>query len=192
AAFGDPHGDIAQSRADLAFELAHTGFARVVANDRVQRVVGELGLFRRQPVRGELPFDEIPLRDLELLVLGVAREIDDLHAVAQWSRNVVDDIRGADEHDSRQIDWHAEIIVAESRVLLQVQHREERRGGVALDATAELVDLVEHHDAVAAPGAADALNDVAGERADIGAAVAADLGFVVRAAEADAGEFAPG
>ena len=55
---------------------------------------------------------------------------------------------------------------------------------------AELVDLVQHHHAVARAGLADRLDDVAGQRADIGAPVAADLRLVVHAAEADAHELA--
>ncbi len=55
---------------------------------------------------------------------------------------------------------------------------------------AELVDLVEHHHAVARARLADRLDDVAGQGADVGAPVAADLGFVVHAAEADAHELA--
>ena len=104
----------------------------------------------------------------------------------------VEHVRRGDEHDPRQVERHAQVIVAESPVLLGVEHFEQGRGRVALDAAAELVDLVEHHHAVAAAGAADALDDVAGQRPDIGAPVAADLGFVMGAAEADADEFAPG
>ena len=59
-----------------------------------------------------------------------------------------------------------------------------------MDAGAELVDLVEHHHAIARAGLADRLDDVAGQRADIGAAMAADFRLVVHAAEADADEFA--
>ena len=77
-------------------------------------------------------------------------------------------------------------------VLLRIEHLEQRRAGVALDAAAELVDLVEHHHALPAAGAADALQNVARQCADIGAAVAADLGLVMGAAEADPDEFAPG
>ena len=84
----------------------------------------------------------------------------------------------------------AEIIVAERVVLLGIEHFEQRSAGIALDAGAELVDLVEHHHAVARAGLADRLDDVAGQRADIGAPMAADFGLVVHAAEADAHEFA--
>src|SRR6185295_9710942 len=59
-------------------------------------------------------------------------------------------------------------------------------------AGAELVDFVEHHDAVARPRLADALDDVARQRPDVRAAMTADLGLVVRAAQADAHELADG
>src|SRR6185436_84510 len=72
-----------------------------------------------------------------------------------------------------------------------VQHLEERRRRVAAEVAAELVDLVEHEDRVAAAGALEALDDAAGERADVGAAVAADLRLVAHAAERDAHELAP-
>ena len=57
---------------------------------------------------------------------------------------------------------------------------------------AELVDFVEHQHAVTRADLAQALDDVAGQRADLGAAVAADLGLVVNATEADARELAAG
>jgi len=48
---------------------------------------------------------------------------------------------------------------------------------------AELVDLVEHHHAAARSGFLERLDDVAGERADVGAPVSAYLRFVVHAAQ---------
>ncbi len=69
----------------------------------------------------------------------------------------------------------AEIIVAESRVLLGVEHLQHGRRRVALDSCAHLVDFVEHHHAIARAGLADRLDDIARHRADIGAAMAADF-----------------
>ena len=71
-----------------------------------------------------------------------------------------------------------------------IEHLEQRRGRVAAEVGAELVDLVEDEHRVARLGAAQALDDLAGQRADVGAAVAADLGFVAHAAERDADELA--
>ena len=47
AAFGDAHGDVPADRADVPFQIAHAGLARVVADDRPDRVVGDLALLRR-------------------------------------------------------------------------------------------------------------------------------------------------
>ena len=57
---------------------------------------------------------------------------------------------------------------------------------------AEFVDLVEHEHAAARFGAANRLDDVAGQGADVGAPVAADFRLVVRAAQRDALEFSSG
>jgi uncharacterized membrane protein HdeD (DUF308 family) len=53
-----------------------------------------------------------------------------------------------------------------------------------VDAGTELVDLVEHHDAIARSRLADCLDDVTRQRADISAATATDFCFVVHATEA--------
>src|SRR5262249_61338070 len=57
---------------------------------------------------------------------------------------------------------------------------------------AELVDLVEHHHRIARSHLADRLDDVARQRADIGAPMPSDLGLVVQAAEAQPHELAAG
>src|SRR5207244_3203894 len=51
--------------------------------------------------------------------------------------------------------------------------------------------LVEHEDGVDGPDLLHALDDLAGERADVRAAVTADRGLVVHATERDAVELAP-
>src|SRR5262249_36673192 len=91
-----------------------------------------------------------------------------------------------------EIEGHAEVIVAKRRVLLGVQHLEQRGCRIAVEADTELVDLVEHHHGIARSGLADRLDDVARQRADIGAPMPSDLGFVVHAAEAQPHELAAG
>ena len=145
-----------------------------------------------QPVRLELALDQVSPGDLDLLVLGVARQLDHLHAIAQRPRDRVQHVRGADEHHLAEVERHAEIVVAEGAVLLRIQHLEQSRGRIAVEPGTELVQLVEHEHRVAGARLADALDDVAGQRADVGAPVAADLGLVVDAAEAGAHELAPG
>ena len=147
---------------------------------------------RGQAVRFELALEQIAPGDFELFVLGVTGKLDDLHAVAHGAGNGIEHVGGRDEHHLREIEGDAEIIVAERRVLLGVQHFEQRRGRITVEADAELVDLVEHHHGIARSGLADRLDDVARQRADIGAPVPSDLGFVVHAAEAEADELTAG
>ena len=127
---------------------------------------------------------------MRLLFLGVAGQLDDLHAVEQGRRDRVEHVRRGDEHDLREVESDVEVVVAEGRVLLGVEDFQKRRRRIAAEVRAELVDLVEHEDRVVRARLANALDDPAGHGADVGPAVAADLGLVVHAAQADADELA--
>src|SRR5207247_558571 len=64
---------------------------------------------------------EVGLRDPDLLVLGVARQRDDLHPVAQRRRHGVGHIRGGDEEHPREVERHVEVVVPKRGVLLGVE-----------------------------------------------------------------------
>src|SRR5260370_7562907 len=81
-------------------------------------------------------------------------------------------------------------MIAEAAGLLRVEHLEQCRRRIAAEVRADLVDLVEHEHRVAGTGLADALQDAPGQRADVGAAMPADLGFVAHAAQRQAHEAA--
>ena len=131
------------------------------------------------------------LGDLDLLVLGVARKANDLHAVHERRRNV-ERIRRGDEHDVRQIVVDLEIVVVERRVLLGIQDLEQGRRRIAAEVLTHLVDLVQEEERIDALRLLHGLDDLAGHRADVGAPVTANLGFVAHAAEAHAHELAAG
>ena len=71
----DLRGHLPRDRADLPFERAHAGFTRVLRNHAPQRLVVDDQLLGRQPVLLALPRDEVHLRDVDLLLLGVAAEL---------------------------------------------------------------------------------------------------------------------
>ena len=115
-----------------------------------------------QAVRRSCRVQQVAPGDLQLLLLGVARELDDFHAIAQRRGNGVEHVRSADEQHLGQIEGHAEIIVAERVVLLRIEHLEQRRERIALVARRQLVHLVQHEHGVAATGLAHGLDDVPG------------------------------
>src|SRR5262245_29445854 len=189
-ALGDLDGHRAQHAADLALEVAHARLARVALDDAPQGRVVDLDLLGPEPVGLELAAHQVALGDLELLARGVARELDDLHAIAQRAGNGVQHVGRGDEDHAAEIERHVEVVVAEGRVLLGIEHLLHGRRRIAVDARAHLVDLVQHRHAIACARLGDRLDDGAGQRADIGAPMAADLGLVVHAAQADARELA--
>ena len=147
-------------------------------------------VLRRQPVVLHLLVDQVIGRDLQLLFLGVAGELEHFHAVAQRRRNRIEHVRRGDEQHLGQIERHVEVVIAERVVLLRIEHLEQRRRRIAAEIGAELVDLVEDEHRVLRLGAAQPLDDLAGQRADVGAAMAADLRLVAHAAERHAHELA--
>src|SRR5207248_3025260 len=67
---------------------------------------------------------------------------------------------------------------------------QQRRRRIAAKVAAEFIHLVEHEHRVVSFRAANALHNLAGQRADVSAAMAAQLGFIVQAAQRHALELA--
>jgi hypothetical protein len=81
-------------------------------------------------------------------------------------------------------------VIVEGVVLLGIEHLEQRRRRVTAKIGAHLVDLVEQEQRIVGGPLLEALHDLAGQRADVRAAVAADLGLVAHAAQRQPRELA--
>ncbi len=110
----------------LTFEVTHARFAGVAADHQEQRVVVDRPFLGIQAVLGDRVRDQMLAGNLDLLVLGVAGDPDDLHAVHQRSRNI-QRIRGRDEHHVGEIVIDLEVVIGKGAVLLGVQHLEQSR-----------------------------------------------------------------
>ena len=183
---GDREGRLAADARDFAFQHTDARFARIAADDGADRGVVKAQLRGLQPVFLPLLGDQVALGDLQLFLVGIARHLDDLHAVKERARDRVGGICGRDEEHTGEIERDLEEVVPEAAVLLAVKRLKKGGRRVAPIVRAELIDLVEHHQRVARLGLDDAGDDAARHRADIGFAVAADLGLVMYAAERDA------
>jgi hypothetical protein len=74
-------------------------------------------------------------------------------------------------------------MVAESVVLFRVENFQKRRRRVAAKILAEFINFVEQNHRIVRSGAFHQLHDLTGQRADISAAMSANFGFVVNAAQ---------
>ena len=175
---------------DGAFEFAHTRFPRVAADDAGKPGVVEGESVLLQPGVVALARNEVAPRDFQLLEFAVAGELQHLHAIQQRARDAFQRVGGGDEERFGEIERQIQVVVAELLVLRWVQNLHQRRGRIAPEVSPELVDFVQHQHGIAHPGAAHRLQDAAGHGADVGAAVATQLRFIVQAAQAHALELA--
>ena len=188
----DPGRRLPKQRAQLPLQLPDARFARVVGDDEAQHRVVHRHFVGPQAIPLDLPRPQMPAGNGHLLVSRVAVEPDHLHAVEQRRRNRIGDVRGRDEQHLREIELDVEIVIAERVVLRRVEHLEQRRRRIAAPVGADLVDLVEHDHRVHRAGVAQRAHQPSRQRADVGAAMAADFRFVAHAAERHADELPPG
>jgi hypothetical protein len=186
-----PSGHFAEEPTELPLERAHAGLSGVVGDDDPEGAVGEFDVVLGQGGAGHLSTHQVVAGDGHFLVLGVAVEPDDLHAVEQGPGNGVDHVGRRQEQDLRQIQLDFEVVVAERVVLGRVEDLEQGRGGITPVVGADLVHFVEEHHRVHRTGLAQGANQAARLGADVRAAMAPDLGLVADPAEGHPDERAP-
>ena len=131
------------------------------------------------------------LGDRQLVVCRVAVEIDDLHTVQQRRRDRFRRVRRANEEHIRQIIWHIQIMVHKIAVLLRIQHLQQRARRIAVVRRRKLVHLVQHHHRIRHPSLVDAVDDAPSHRANVGAAMPADIRLIAHTTQAHAHILAP-
>ena len=176
---------------DLALQVAHTGLAGVVANNVAQAADREAELVLSHAIVLHLLGDQVIARDGQFLVLGVAGNPQDFHPVQQ-RRRYGQRVGRANEHHARQIEIDFQVVVVERGILFRVQHLQQRRGRVATKVHRHLVHLVEQEQRVAHARPRQVLDNLARQRTDVGATVAAYLRLVAHTAQRHAHEGAVG
>jgi hypothetical protein len=83
----------------------------------------------------------------------------------------------------RKIVIYVKVVILERGVLLRVENLKQRRCGIAAEVRSHLVHFVEQEDGVLGARALHMLDDLTRQRADVGAAMAANLSFVAHATE---------
>ena len=185
-------GHFAADVLDFALEAADAGFVRVVTNDVHQAFVGEAEIFVGEAGGFASALDEEALGDLQLFLFGVAGDAQDFHAVLQGLRNGVQNVGGADEHDLGKVVFDVEIVIGEGVIELGIENFHQGGRWVAAEVHRHLVDFIENEDRVDGAGLLHHLDDLTGQGADVGTAMAANFGLIAHAAKRNADELAAG
>ena len=114
--------DLAGKFPNFTLELPNAGLPRVTLDDREEGLVFHLQLGIGQGIFLPLTTEQIPLRDLQLLGLGVSGEVDSFHTVEKRARNTIQIVRGRDKEHLRKIERDPEIVIDERGVLSGVEH----------------------------------------------------------------------
>ena len=192
ALLDDLAGDLAADAADLALEVPHARLARVARRSARGSSSSENSIWSALQAVGLalLRHEELP-RDRDLLVGRVAGEGDDLHPVLQRRRDRVGDVGRRDEHDlargrtRRRGSGRRTSGSAPDRAP-RAAPRPDRRG----NPSDILSTSSRRKTGLTRPRLLHHLDDLARERADVGAPVTADLRLVAHAAERQAHELA--
>jgi hypothetical protein len=127
--------------------------------------------------------DQVLGGDLELLLLGIAGQLQDLHPVAQRGRDRIEHVGRRQEQHFGEIERYVEVVIAKRVVLFRVEDLEERRRGIAAEVGAQLVDFVEDEDRILRFRAPKALDDLPRQRSNVRATVTAYFRLVAHAAQ---------
>ena len=172
----------------LLFELTHTAFAGVVFYYLIYGRNADLEFSTFAEVVFLLFLgNEVTSGYFAFFFGQIAFHFDDFHAVKQGPGDGLQIVGGSNEEHVGEVEVEVEIVVVERAVLLRVEHFEKRAVGVAVVVVfADFVYFVKHKERIDGTGLDDAFDNTSGHGTDIGAAMAANLGFVVHTAEGDA------
>ena len=126
--------------------------------------------------------------NLQLLLIGIAGQLDDLHPVQQGPWNGGGGVGGSDEQHPAQIHGDLQEVVPEGVVLLAVQHLQHGGGGVPPVVAAHLVNLIQQQQRIHAAALGDGVDDPARHGPYVGLPVAADVRLVPYASQAQPGQ----
>ena len=167
---------------NFAFQITHTRFTRVIANQVTNGAISYRPFIGLQAIRLTYLAHQMALGDFNLLIFRIAGDANDLHAVKQGLRHAKR-IRGGHEHHIRKIIIHFQIVIREGAVLFRVQHFKQRRGRVTAPIRAQLVNFIKQEKRVGGLGLLHALKHLTGHGADIGPPMAADLRLIPHTAK---------
>ena len=154
-----------------------------MSNDLQNAFVGEIKLFRTEPIGVRLLSYQVSFGDFEFLALGITGKTQNLETILKRRRNRVQHVRSRDKENFGQIVFDVEVVILEHVILLRVKNFQQRRTWIAAKICAQLVDFVKQQNRIDGSGFLHHLNDLAGQSADVSAAMAANLGFITHAAK---------
>ena len=126
AVFRNPAGSLAANCSQFAFQLAHTRFTRITANQTAYRIIADLQLVRFQPMLFPLFGQQVTPGDLELFLIGVAGKLNYFHPVQKSSRDRIRCIGCRNKEHFGEVNRYFQKMITERAVLLRIKCLKQR------------------------------------------------------------------
>src|SRR3989442_15457335 len=134
----------------------------------------------------------MPLGDLQFFAFGVTGKAQHFEPVLQRRRNRVQPIRRGDKEYLGKIVFDIQVVILEHVILFRIENFQESRTRIATKISSELVDFIKQQNRIHSSGFLHHLNDLSGQRANVGATMATNLSFITDAAQREAHELPSG
>ena len=117
---------LAAQGGDFTLQISHTCFTDIMVDDGIKGVVIKPAVSAAEPMAFDLLGNQIAFGNLEFFLAGIAGKLDNFHTVVQRRRNARRVVCRCKEEHIAQIHRDFQIMVAERKVLLGVQHLQQR------------------------------------------------------------------
>ena len=111
--FYQTHSGFSAQLAQQTLQRPDAGLSRIVGDHSADGVIADAQLTFLQSVLLQLLGQQMGLGDLQLLLVGVAAQLDDLHPVQQRAGDGGGGVGRGDEHHAAQVHRHLQKMVAE-------------------------------------------------------------------------------
>ena len=122
-------------------------------------------------------------RNFCLFLLRIAGQLDNLHAVEQRTRNGIQCVRRCDKQHIGQVKRQLNIMIAESVVLLCIQHFEQSSSWITAGVCAHLINFVHQNQGIFAACLCQRRHNTTRHCTDISLSVSANIRFIAHTAE---------
>ena len=125
----------------------------------------------------------MPFNNLHFLILGIARNPNNLHPVQKRPRHRRQIIGRTHKHHIRQVIINLQIMILKRRILLRIQNLKQRRTRITAIVRPQLINLIQQEERVHRFRLLHPLNNLARQRTNISTAMPANFTFIPHAAK---------
>src|SRR6185312_2489833 len=176
---------LATDSRELTLQLAHASLSGISGDNQAHDCLRNLDLIGSQPVFAQDFGQDMAHPNVDFFIQRITGQIDDIHAVEQWTWNLVFNIASTNEKHFGKIKGNFQVVIHEIVVLFRVEYFQQSRRRISAILRGELIHLVQQDNRIAHTDRLHGLNNAARQSPNIGAPMPANLRLIVDTTQRD-------